>query len=486
MKKKLLSVAMLAAMGAAGSANAVHVNPDGLGQVLIYPYYTVEGGFDTYVNVVNTTADAKAVKVRFLEGKNSQEVLDFNLYLSPYDVWTGAIVRTTNGAMLTTSDASCTAPAIPAGGVEFRNYQYIADSINALSRTREGYIEIIEMGVLTNDADGNAATPDNWATYATHVAGVPANCAALRTAANPGGLLNTGATVGDVILPTGGLYGFNTLINVNRGIDTMVDAVAMDNFFADGFDPLNDLHAPPGDMNPSLNDVNTVARIFNGGDLIEFTATTAGIDDLSAVIAHDAIMNDYMTVPGIQGMTDWVVTFPTKRFYVNPGTTDDVTPATTPFSWLWNRLASRSCETISISYWNREEGSLTAGDDDFSPRPPGTTSSLCNEVNTVAFNAAGTDSVFAAATENTRYDLSLTYDAGWARMTFTGTPATTTGLPGNVDLNLTGPVLGGIRGLPVVGFSAMSISNNTLVVDGVNVMSNYVGHSVHKGTRVTY
>jgi hypothetical protein len=28
-----------------------------------------------------------------LEGRNSREVLDFNLYLSPYDVWTGAVYR---------------------------------------------------------------------------------------------------------------------------------------------------------------------------------------------------------------------------------------------------------------------------------------------------------------------------------------------------------------------------------------------------------
>ena len=41
--KKSLYAAMagVSALGMAGTANAVHVNPDGLGQVLIYPYYTV-------------------------------------------------------------------------------------------------------------------------------------------------------------------------------------------------------------------------------------------------------------------------------------------------------------------------------------------------------------------------------------------------------------------------------------------------------------
>ncbi|MES2932272.1 MAG: hypothetical protein V4805_02125 [Pseudomonadota bacterium] len=71
-------VAALGAMGAMDTASAVNVNSNGLGQVLIYPYYSVRGGMDTYVSVVNTTASAKAVKVRFTEGKNSREVLDFN------------------------------------------------------------------------------------------------------------------------------------------------------------------------------------------------------------------------------------------------------------------------------------------------------------------------------------------------------------------------------------------------------------------------
>ena len=42
--------------------------------------------------MVNSTSSAKSVKVRFLEGKDSREVLDFNLFLSKYDVWTAAVI----------------------------------------------------------------------------------------------------------------------------------------------------------------------------------------------------------------------------------------------------------------------------------------------------------------------------------------------------------------------------------------------------------
>ena len=76
MNRKNLTAAVLAglagAAGIVGSAQAVNINPDGLGQVLLYPYYTTRGGNSTVLSVVNTSSDAKAVKVRFLEGENSR------------------------------------------------------------------------------------------------------------------------------------------------------------------------------------------------------------------------------------------------------------------------------------------------------------------------------------------------------------------------------------------------------------------------------
>ena len=119
-KQKSLYAA-LAGLGAlgAGSRKRGVGQPDGLGQVLIYPYYTVRdrrvGGrrrYNSLLSVVNSTASAKAVKVRFLEGKNSREVLDFNLYLSAKDVWIAAIIPTTDGAGIFTPDKSCTDPTV--------------------------------------------------------------------------------------------------------------------------------------------------------------------------------------------------------------------------------------------------------------------------------------------------------------------------------------------------------------------------------------
>ena len=47
-----------------GSAQSMHLSPSGMGEALIYPYYTVNGGHDTLLSVVNTTRMTKALRVR--------------------------------------------------------------------------------------------------------------------------------------------------------------------------------------------------------------------------------------------------------------------------------------------------------------------------------------------------------------------------------------------------------------------------------------
>src|SRR5258708_3685708 len=198
-KRKALFSAVVGGGGAAGTAEGVLLARNNLGQVLVYPYYTVQtlGGasWNTYISVVNTTTRAKAVKVRVLEGRTSAEVLDFNLFLSPNDVWTAYItpnpaettINETSAAFLFTQDNSCTNPAIdPVAGVSFRGFQFAtapnslptttSGPASGLGRTREGYIEMLEMGELTG----------TWATAVTHnSAGVPANCAVVQTNALP-------------------------------------------------------------------------------------------------------------------------------------------------------------------------------------------------------------------------------------------------------------------------------------------------------------
>lgn len=460
MKKNLIALAVLGALSST-AAHAVSVNPDGLGQVLLYPYYTTQGGFSTNVHVVNTTDAVKAVKVRFLEAKNSQEVLDFNLYLSPHDEWTGAVIRTAEGAMLKTADTSCTVPAIPAAGVDFRAIQYAGDSDKSLGRTREGYLEVIEMAVVTN------AT---MAANITHVDGKPKNCGAVVAAWAPGG---TGASAFGDEVPTGGLYGYATILDVVGGIDVSADAKALD-----AFTDIS-LHNNPGNVLPSLEQAVPVSDLFNGTNVVHDEFIN-GIDAVSAVIMHDAIMNDYVTDAAINAETDWVVNFPTKRFYVNGA-------LRAPFVKIWDPKTSKSCQPIGFSFWNREE-KAPVGDVDFSPMPEGETASLCYEANVVSFNDT---SLFASETVRYVANLGAGFNQGWARMDFNDVGMTLVSLAPDaatlapIDTGTgTGPGSDMHRshtyhGLPVIGFAAIGFTNGN--VGGL--LSNYAGLTNHKGTR---
>ena len=58
MPRRILTASLGLAIGAlalSNDAHAIHLSTDGRGQVLIYPYYTVNGGNATLLSVVNTT-----------------------------------------------------------------------------------------------------------------------------------------------------------------------------------------------------------------------------------------------------------------------------------------------------------------------------------------------------------------------------------------------------------------------------------------------
>lgn len=184
-------------VGTAGAVNTVpeatvlNINPNGLGHQLFVPYYTAQDGNRTYLTLVNTDMrNGKAVKVRFRGASNSDDVLDFTVFLSPGDAWTAVVSAATNSnparLEVVEGDNSCTAPAIPAGGQEFRTFrlhpQLTPDLI--ARETREGYIEIF------NEADipptvaaipvGSSAPTLYRAIEHSATTGVPLSCDAIR------------------------------------------------------------------------------------------------------------------------------------------------------------------------------------------------------------------------------------------------------------------------------------------------------------------
>jgi len=478
-KRKSLYAALagVSALGVTGAAQAVNLNPDGLGQVLIYPYYTTRtdiGGnaYTSLLSVVNTTSSAKAVKVRFLEGKNSREVLDFNLFLSKHDVWTAAIFASGTGAAVGTLDKSCTLPPIPLGGQPFVNFAYTGSNSDkggtSLDRTKEGYVEIIEMATFT--------TSSTTSQIVTHVGGVPGQNGYVCDD------LTDSQAAKDAFGVQGGIFGGMTLINVNAGTDFTEDAVALDNYVQFGAQIYN----PAGSILPDLQQaLPPVSQVVTGGSVFTSSWTAGTADPVSAVLMHSNVMNEFVLDRGTKSGTDWVVTFPTKRYYVNVGTGN----APKLFQRNFNQTDG-SCDDVSLNIYDREERT-TSTPVGFSPPPPTQTNSICWEANVVTFNNSN------VLNSNNVANIPTTFEDGWLNMGF---PTGITGALASVHelINTTNTLITSIGGstssgntvtyigLPVVGFAVQTFSNGVLLlpVPGQtalgNVLSNYGGNFVHK------
>jgi hypothetical protein len=492
MKRNNLTTSVVAGLaavaGLASTANAVELNPDGTGQVLIYPYYTVNKNQQTIISVVNTTNIAKAVKVRFLEGHNSREVLDFNLFLSEFDVWTASVFALSDaglagdGAAITTTDRSCTAPSkdVWTGSLgtgrpyqEFLPFAYTDTHEDTgptdISRTREGHIELISMadlaGALRNAVTHNAA-------------GTPANCNVVQAIDPSNSLLSA---------PTGGLFGAGGVVNVAQGTFYTYNADAIDGF------TISTLFSDTASLTPSLAQANTgpgvaTAYVFgSAGQLIQSDYSTSApnnaIDAVSAVFMASNLFNEYNVDPSVGSNTDWVVTFPTKRFYVDNeilGVTLGDPGAIQPFRYTFGEDAGSangdglSCTQIEVGQYDREEGRPTGPAPGFSPPPPGQpASALCKESNVISFL-----NVTTAPTESGVLGSKLVTNvrpfaaAGWMRLGMN--PATQ---PHFSRPSIDGDVY---AGLPATGFEAVNYVNANVAP---GVLSNYSGLFRHRASR---
>ena len=521
-KQNKLVAAIAVGLGvASGGAGAVSLNADGVGEALVYPYYTARNGQTTLLSVVNTTANGKAVKVRFREARNSNDVLDFNLYLSPQDVWTGAVTAKGTGAYLTTNDTSCTNPvkssfdAVDATnrvfGKAFFPFDY--DSVDGtstnsqgLDRTLEGYVEIIEMATIPT---GSPLFP-----AIKHVNGVPPcelNSAGALLFAS-GGFF---ASNGNITQPSGGLFGavaqLNTSGGVNGGVSTANAAVAYNNF--DRPAAIQD----PSSANPNFSDHLSCKALVNDGTTVALmdTSSAPGVCVQTDLARAFAAVNMASSVQGeysffraadggtaVQG-TDWIITMPGKHYFTNLITWTTSTgdphgyvvgssssPALAPFlnppangTALWSQSNKVSCLTISTTVYSREEDTAGGAGSGFSPRPPGTpANSLCYEANIISFGqpatTGGASAVFASPLALFLNPTFARSNTGWLDLPLNVTGATR---------QISGPVVGSrlnlsagtsipggtvtVTGLPVIGFKS-SVARVTAVSPGTP-LNNY-------------
>jgi hypothetical protein len=314
MKRAALPIAIASLLTLAAPASAVMQSPHGLGQVLFYPYYTVNKGQDTLLSLTNSdTSKAKVAKVRVREGRNGRAVADVDVFLAPGDVWTAVITQVSadGGAVIRTSDPSCTMPAIPSAGLALSSGGYDGSLAGIpadsgpydITRTREGYVEVIASGDFAyGSATYTNVTPPDGAAPGT---GVPPNCAGLAAA----------QIEADASTPSPTLFGSGAIVNVGDGI-----------YYGYTADALSDFTSTPlygTDGSPTLDEANTAdtdgvranVAIESGG--IVAADFDFGIDAVSAVLMRSSLLNDWLADPASGARTDWVLTFPTKAWYVD-------------------------------------------------------------------------------------------------------------------------------------------------------------------------
>jgi hypothetical protein len=250
------------------------------------------------------------------------------------------------------------------------------------------------------------------------------------------------------------------------------------------------------------------------------TGSVRGIDAVSLTIQRSAVINEWtdnLDPTGTIGVvTDWILTFPTKTFYVDqdpgllgvpgtgqqaglvPGDRDEayyVTPLGgtvnadaefvpyPPFREAFIKVLAGevlpnntgSCVGVELNVYDRKEQTLgISGGSIPSPAPPVPGDDICFETNVLNFDFAGGPSINALGSSvNTVVDTSTVGPFGWMHLSFTDaeTDATNSGTIQGGDAG----GLVGWSGLPVVGFV---VKQRQILSEG-DVFANYASSMDH-------
>ncbi len=441
-------------------ASAVYINQQGIGEVLLIPYYTVNNNLNSLVTVTNTSDTSKAVKINVREGLNGYAVLSYNVYLDAYDSWSFGFVPSTStvtgyvgqgSVKQYTSDHSC-APFLVKNGQEFLPYELI-DGPVGMERSREGFIEIIEMGEL-QDEFIDYADQGNF--------GTPSDCSAFEAAWLPGGAwdADTGGAVTQHMVPASGdLMAEANLVNVAEGIDFSIPVVAMSGFF----NTESVAHFNPGDTSLSLDAAAPYATVFANEKSYQLGFET-GIDAVSAVLMVDELIANYVLDTIVAGKTEAVFSQPARRFYVSEQGNNNLPPYNAmnhprlfcPTETNTNELSQYGGTTVNWLLSDRES-QLEVLNLVLDPPPPRYVPALCDSVSVWQLLLPGQFGVTPGITASS-YDLSIATPAravtenGFIKINFLDTrPLVGSDLNNNTHVEM--------MGIPIIGFTLQQFSN---------------------------
>lgn len=269
-------------------ALAVARDDAGKGQVLLFPFFTTENDWDTYINIVLLSeANDEVLKVRVLDGVDGNVVNTFNVYAKVGENWRAALAQVEAGKpILRVAEGSCTIAADGAFGGRGTDFPL---------NTATGLIEIYRVSVR-RAAGSNVLSDSSCEELAARWA------AGGAWAVAPGDGLVVDATQPEII-------GHFDLVNVLLGLSSEQPAIGLRDFSA--FIP----HTAPDAISPNLADAEPVARLSSGQVVVPDSGE--GIDAIALLLStkeEGTITNDVVLSTEVAARTDWIVSFPLRGY----------------------------------------------------------------------------------------------------------------------------------------------------------------------------
>lgn len=372
MKKlgKILVLCILATF-VAGSALAVELAQEDVGDVLIFPVYAADAtGWETKISVINTKVDESVVAKVVIRGAvYSQELLDFFIYLSPTDMWT-ATVYNDNGTVKIFSDDDSVLSSV----------NVWADDVPMDQPLQNNSCDIEEFGYITVFEAWNSGPNDT--------------------------LLSAPPVDKDEI--------FDRFQLVTSGFDGV---------YANALTGTYEIKLPAlglsADENAvALQDYDVNAKLALGVETFLGQTANTTVDEVERELAKDAAFMQYYNDG--QNISAHMFTFPTKKTTIDSDC--DITSVLGPF-WTQNTDSPDYCAEYGLKYFDLQENTPGSTDPIFSPVPEEEKNEFCDEWNVLVSGGFIFDEGWALYNFNID-GLVITDGVGYLgdTFTFTGTP----------------------------------------------------------------
>ena len=461
------------ALNAEPAPSGMNVNPNGIGDLLVGPYYDVrEVDGDAQFNniqIINTNTNNTNLpscefeddwvfgtdgagcynqiggilaKVRFRESKTSKEVLDFNIALSCGEVWAGRVELGANGLpqivskfpVVTSANSNeiTTRPAFdPDNGGSAQGFAPtgIPTGLSAEDLQR-GHFEVVGIEALFCEPNSGALSLDG----------------------------NEWDRLGDSpeTSPSNAMGGEVFLVRPGSGVSHNYNMTALSNYALIGFGPIT-VENLFGNDTPSFADCN----MFN---ILSGTTQTPEecVQQSNVALSKSRVVAQYDVDPTTGGRTLVVVTFPNKyeNCSASNGTWTGATAANGPFE-------CGASEEVVCTIYDRLENYVEEDEGFISPNPAPGRCVLDREVNVLqlALSAADADpradQVFATGALPAG-------ESGWLDLDLARNPSGTVihsqvaNPLGDFAPNVLGMYVAGAQGLPAVGLEIQEFFNGNV------------------------